>query len=140
MNKILALLAIAVLWASPVAAQTATPASKLAWDEVGESPAVAQAAIYNLYVDGAGVALNLTSVACVVQTSNAANATCTAPVSSDDGRVAHVDVVAGVERGGESEVGAAERDLRDRGDADGHQDCAVGRTGATRVVNSCEER
>jgi hypothetical protein len=79
MNKILALLAIAVLWASPVAAQTATPASKLAWDEVGESPAVAQAAIYNLYVDGAGVALNLTSVACVVQTSNAANATCTAP-------------------------------------------------------------
>jgi hypothetical protein len=28
----------------------------------------------------------------------------------------------------------------DRGDADGHQDCAVGRTGATPVVSSCEER
>jgi hypothetical protein len=65
--------------ASLAAAQTATPASKLAWDEAGESPAVAQAAIYNLYVDGAGVAVNLTSVSCVVQTANAANATCTAP-------------------------------------------------------------
>lgn len=65
--------------ASVAAAQTATPASKLAWDEVGESPAVAQAAIYNLYVDGAGVAVNLTQVTCVAQTATPTNATCTAP-------------------------------------------------------------
>lgn len=79
MRKVLGICLCVVSLASTVGAQTATPASKLAWDEAGESPAIAQAAIYNLYVDGAGVAVNLTSVVCVVQTTNAANATCMAP-------------------------------------------------------------
>lgn len=79
MRQVFVLCLCIVSWASVVGAQTATPASKVAWDEAGESPAIAQAAIYNLYVDGAGVAVNLTGVSCVVQPTNAANATCTAP-------------------------------------------------------------
>lgn len=58
-----------VLCARPVAAQTATPASKLAWDEPGQTATVAQAAGYTLYLDAATTGMALVNVACTAPTT-----------------------------------------------------------------------
>ncbi len=57
-------------------AQPATPSSRLAWDEVGQSVATAQAAAYAVYVD-TGTPVALAGVTCVVGTP-ASTTTCSA--------------------------------------------------------------
>ena len=71
------ILALAVMSLSaPVAfAQTAVPTSRLAWDQVGQSVAVAQAAEYRLYLDAASSGTALAPVTCVAGIS-ATTATC----------------------------------------------------------------
>lgn len=62
-----------------VDAQTATPSSSLAWDQLGQAPALASGATYRLYVDGAVVGSTVASVTCAVGPS-VADATCVAPL------------------------------------------------------------
>jgi hypothetical protein len=79
MNKILALLAIAVCWASTAGAQTtAKPDSKLLWEANGvATPVDAQAQIYRYYLDTANGVV-LTSVTCAAgPTGSTQQATCT---------------------------------------------------------------
>ena len=58
------------------AAQAATPTSKLAWDQIGQSVVTAQAASYNVYID-TGTPVLVVGVACVTGAPTT-NATCTA--------------------------------------------------------------
>ena len=58
-------------------AQAATPASKLAWDQVGQSVATASGASYSVYID-TGTPIPLTGAVCVVGVPTTM-ATCTAP-------------------------------------------------------------
>jgi hypothetical protein len=50
--------------ASTVQAQTAGPANQLGWNQVGQSPATAGAATYNLYDGASATPLPLTNVIC----------------------------------------------------------------------------
>ena len=59
-------------------AQTATPASKLGWDQVGQTATVATAAAYTVYIDGATVGVALTGVTCVTAAVPANGSTCSA--------------------------------------------------------------
>jgi hypothetical protein len=74
----LALLAIAL----PAPAQTtATPSNKYAWTQPGQAAAVAQAATYDHYLDGAtSTTVTLAGVACAPNTTTPANADCTASI------------------------------------------------------------
>lgn len=56
----------------------AGPASKLSWDELGEVPTVANSSNYNIYVDGSGTAINVSSANCI-QGPTVADSTCTIP-------------------------------------------------------------
>lgn len=77
-RRILGLACCILLMASASYAQAATPASKLAFDEVGQTVAVASAATYTAFVDGATTGTVLT-VTCVAGTP-ATTTTCTAPL------------------------------------------------------------
>jgi hypothetical protein len=61
---------------APLYAQAATPASSLAWDQIGQSVTVAQSAGYTVFLDGAPTGTALASVTC---TATGASATCSAP-------------------------------------------------------------
>ena len=69
-------LGFVMLAAVPAFAQAATPASKLAFDEVGQTVAVAQSATYNATIDAAAP-VALAGVSCTA-TTTPVGATCTA--------------------------------------------------------------
>lgn len=58
--------AVVALWLCAVSAhaQTATPASSLAWDQPGQTAAVAQGAAYKLYLDASTTGAALATVTC----------------------------------------------------------------------------
>ena len=71
----LSLLLLAVS-AFPAYAQAATPTSRLAWDQIGQSVATASSATYTAFVDGSTTGIVVTGVVCVAGTP-VTNATCT---------------------------------------------------------------
>lgn len=62
MKSLLAL--IIVISASSAFAQTATPSSRLAWDQIGQPPAAANGFTYTAYVDGATAGISLVGAVC----------------------------------------------------------------------------
>lgn len=66
-----------LLWAVEVAAQTAIPTSKFAWDQGAATLAEAQAYTYRSYSDGAATGVVLSAVVC---TGTASPFVCTVPV------------------------------------------------------------
>lgn len=75
MKKLLLALGLA-LFATPAFAQAATPASKLAFDEVGQSAATAGGATYTAFIDGSTTGVPLTGLNCTA-TTTPVGATCT---------------------------------------------------------------
>lgn len=65
--------------ATVASAQVATPINHFGWTEVGQTPAVANGATYNVYVDAATVPVALTGVTCVVGTP-VTDAACTSNI------------------------------------------------------------
>ena len=73
----LSIVALSLLLVSmPAVAQTATPLSKLAFDEVGQTVATASGATYTGLIDGSTTATPLTGIVCTA-TANPTGATCT---------------------------------------------------------------
>lgn len=66
-----------VLFAAFASAQVATPINHFGWTEVGQAPAVAGPATYNLYVDATPAPIVLTGVVCVAAGADSA---CTANI------------------------------------------------------------
>ncbi len=77
----------------------ATPANKLGWTIVGQTAAVAQAASYNMYVDGATTATALSGVVCVAAGSDAS---CSVPFPAftpGNHSITLTQMISGVESG-----------------------------------------
>lgn len=51
MIKVFGFVVAGLLFAGTIEAQVATPASKLGWNQEGQTQAIAQSATYNMYVD-----------------------------------------------------------------------------------------
>lgn len=69
MRHVLIALLLALGLASPAAAQVATPANTVGWDQDAADLATAQAFSYRQYPDGAGTGVVLTGVTCTGTTS-----------------------------------------------------------------------
>jgi hypothetical protein len=84
MKRILLLAFVLTLGSvASVQAQTATPASKLVWDEIGQVSATAGSAAYKAYVDNQTTGTPLSGVSCAAAVSPlnpAADSTCQAPM------------------------------------------------------------
>lgn len=77
MKRLLCVLFV-LLFAAPVMAQVANPASKLGWDQVGQTVVSASAATYNIYVDSAAP-VPLLNFSCSSSGGATGPTTCVAP-------------------------------------------------------------